>query len=362
MTGRLRRTVALVTWLQASAVVSPLVSPALAADPEKARELFQQGSVFFDTGQFAKAIEVWQRGYEEKQDPGFLYNMAQAYRLSGDARKAVFFYKSFLRNSPKTNQRQEVEEKIATLQKQIAAEDRAAAAGPVAPVAPPPVPAASEATDSTGVGLPPQAAPVMGLEAPPPAAAVVPPPDPGPLVREPAGDVDPFDLGLAAGASVWLSGPAGSTRTGFAVGGRVGYTFREADRDARVHFRLGGHAQFGSLHDTAATDTFTDLLLEPSVGVGLVRQRLFLNGSVGVGLLVLGGLTTTSAFLSQAFIYKVTGSQALFEVRPGLSLTYRLFPAVELTAGGALAVNPRKENFQAMLMRLELFGGAALRF
>jgi hypothetical protein len=190
----------------------------------------------------------------------------------------------------------------------------------------------------------------------------VPPPDPGPLVREQPGEADPFDLGLAAGASVWLSGPAGGTRTGFAVGGRVGYTFREADRDARVHFRVGGHAQFGSLHDTAATDTFVDLLLDPGVGVGLVRERLFLNGGVGAGLLALGGLTTTSAFLSQDWIYKVTGSQALFEVRPTLSLTYRLFPAVELTAGGALAINPRKDNFHATLMRLELFGGAALRF
>src|SRR5438105_3447673 len=135
MTWRHRRprvaAAALVMWLQASL--------ALAGDAEKARELFQQGSVFFDTGQFAKAIEVWQRGYEEKQDPGFLYNMAQAYRLSGDARKAVFFYKSFLRNSPKTNQRQEVEEKIAALQKQIAAEDRAAP-----PVASPAVPAATD--------------------------------------------------------------------------------------------------------------------------------------------------------------------------------------------------------------------------
>src|SRR6185369_12288582 len=130
-----------------------------------------------------------------------------------------------LRNSPKTNQRQEVEEKIAALQKQIAAEERAAP-----PVAPPPVPVAPPATDSTGAEAPTSPAPVTGLEAPPPASVVAPPADPGPLVREPATDADPFDLGLAAGASVWLSGPAGGTRTGFAASGRVGYTFREADR------------------------------------------------------------------------------------------------------------------------------------
>jgi hypothetical protein len=338
-----------------------LQAPAVwAGDPEKARELFQQGSVYFDSGQFGKAIEVWQRGYEEKQDPGFLYNMAQAYRLSGDPRKAVFFYKSFLRNSPKTSQRQEVEEKLATLQKQIAAEDRAAAerpGPPAAPVAPETPPVVIAPTDATGGVSPPP--PATGLELPPPP---LPPADPGPLVREAARDVDPFDLGVAAGASVWLSGPADGSRTSFAVAGRVGYTFGEADRDARVHFRLGAHVQFASLRDTAATDSFTDLLLEPSVRVGLVRERLFLNGGVGAGLLVLGGLTSSSLFLSQDWIYKVSGSQALFEVRPALSLTYRLFPAVELTAGGALAINPRKENFHAALARLELSGGAALRF
>lgn len=351
------------TWVRVAASGAVLMvwlhSPAAwAGDPEKARELFQQGSVFFDTGQFAKAIEVWQRGYEEKQDPGFLYNMAQAYRLSGDPRKAVFFYKSFLRNSPKTNQREEVEEKLATLQKQIAAEDRAAAERPAPPqVAPPPAPAATASAGGVPASPPP-----AGLEPPPSTPASVPPPDPGPLVREAAREVDAFDLGVAAGASVWLSGPAGGTRTSFAVAGRGGYTFGEADRDARVHFRLGVHVQFASLRDTAATDTFTDLLLEPSVRIGLLPERLFLHGSVGAGLMVLGGLTSSSLFLTQDWIYKVTGSQSLFEVRPGLSLTYRLFPAVELTAGGAVAISPRKENFHAALVRLELFGGAALRF
>ena len=88
-------------------------------DAEKARQLFQQGSKYYDLGQFDKAIEAWQHGYDQKPDPGFLYNIAQAYRQKQDAAKAIFFYKGYLRNSPKAHNRAEVEQKIAALQKQL---------------------------------------------------------------------------------------------------------------------------------------------------------------------------------------------------------------------------------------------------
>src|SRR4051812_36302573 len=97
-----------------------------AGDAAKARELFRQGSVFFDSGQFGKAIEAWQHAYEEKQDPGLLYNIGQAYRLAGDPRKALFFYRSFLRKTPQSaHERADAEQKVGILQDQIAAEDQA---------------------------------------------------------------------------------------------------------------------------------------------------------------------------------------------------------------------------------------------
>src|SRR5215813_8595229 len=101
----------------AVAVIS--AAPARAQDAEKARQLFQQGSKYYDLGQFDKAIEAWQQGYDQKPDPGFLYNIAQAYRQKQDPAKAIFFYKGYLRNSPKAHNRTEVEQKIAQLQKQL---------------------------------------------------------------------------------------------------------------------------------------------------------------------------------------------------------------------------------------------------
>ena len=100
-------------------ILTLTASPARAdGDAEKARQLFNQGSKYYDLGQFDKAIEAWQQGYDQKPDPGFLYNIAQAYRQKQDAQRAIFFYKGYLRNSPKAHNRAEVEQKIAALQKQ----------------------------------------------------------------------------------------------------------------------------------------------------------------------------------------------------------------------------------------------------
>src|SRR4051812_29388433 len=104
--------------LVVAALIAFAAAPAQAQDAEKARQLFQQGSKYYDLGQFDKAIEAWQQGYDQKPDPGFLYNIAQAYRQKQDAAKAIFFYKGYLRNSPKAHNRAEVDQKIAALQKQ----------------------------------------------------------------------------------------------------------------------------------------------------------------------------------------------------------------------------------------------------
>src|SRR5262245_43807537 len=66
---------------------------------EKARELFEQGKTSYNLGDFDKAIEQWKAGYELKADPIFLFNVAQAYRQKGDLPKAVFFYKTYLREA-----------------------------------------------------------------------------------------------------------------------------------------------------------------------------------------------------------------------------------------------------------------------
>src|SRR5690242_463268 len=94
-----------------------LASAARAEDNlARARELFRQGKTDFDLGQFDQAIAAWQEAYQYKREPLFLYNIAQAYRQSGNTQRALFFYKRYLLTAPHAPNRADVQEKIALLQ------------------------------------------------------------------------------------------------------------------------------------------------------------------------------------------------------------------------------------------------------
>jgi hypothetical protein len=127
-----------------AALALSLAGPAQAGDgaTEQARAHYETGTQQYDLGHWDEAIREYEKAYELRPDPSFLYNLAQANRRKGDLKRAMDLYKNYLGKLPKGPQRADVEEKIAALQKQI--DD--AAAKPVAPVpepaptAPPPLP------------------------------------------------------------------------------------------------------------------------------------------------------------------------------------------------------------------------------
>ncbi|HKA91616.1 MAG TPA: hypothetical protein VKE22_28330 [Haliangiales bacterium] len=106
----------------------------------EARRAFEAGKKAYTLSDFDKAIELWKEAYELKDDPIFLYNIAQAFRQKGDGGKAIFYYKGYLRELPDAKNRGEVEEKVADLQKQIDEAEKAAQPAPPAEPAPPPAP------------------------------------------------------------------------------------------------------------------------------------------------------------------------------------------------------------------------------
>jgi hypothetical protein len=96
-----------------------------------------------------------------------LYNIAQAYRLNDQPGEALRFYRRYLQRAPNARNREDVERKIAELEKSVEDKRKAAAA-----VAPPPVTAP---------------APVAPAPAPTPPVAVSPPPAPTPPANEASG-------------------------------------------------------------------------------------------------------------------------------------------------------------------------------
>src|SRR6478672_10614234 len=85
-----------------------------------AKEHFQRGTSYYDLGRYADAIKEFEAAYELKNDPAFLYNLAQSYRLAGDADQALHFYRTYLRYVPKPANRAEIDERIKALELQLA--------------------------------------------------------------------------------------------------------------------------------------------------------------------------------------------------------------------------------------------------
>jgi hypothetical protein len=101
-------------------------TPAWAQDADRATALAKQhnqrAKVLFNTERFAEAAAEYLKAYEAKPAPGFLFNLAQCHKRIGGAEavsRAIFYYRSFLKNDPVTPMRQDVEAEIAKLEAQL---------------------------------------------------------------------------------------------------------------------------------------------------------------------------------------------------------------------------------------------------
>ncbi len=360
----------------------PFASSARADDPQRAKELYQEGTRFFDLGQFDKAIDAFQSGYREKPDPIFLYNIAQAYRLAGDANKALFFYKGYLRNSPKAHNRADVEQKIQALQKQVGESGQGGAPAPH-PTSPP-SPTSTPGTDSMRA---PAAAPPPA--APPPVAATPAPPPPSPPTPEPAttaspsdtpgpdtmggpptlaasaaprviDEAHPVDLGVGVGIDSWSSGVQGKANASLALVVSGGYTFGN-DPTAALHFRIGGSLGYTFLKESTYRDTFLSVLVVPTI-LFRATNRLAISVEAGIGIVGISGMQPNSVLLDPKLTLKLSGTQSLLEVRPAVAAQYQLTQGVAGFVAFAIDYSPKGNHFYQPISRTELMAGLLLRF
>jgi Tetratricopeptide repeat len=162
-------------------VVSPLLvraqpAPANAADPRaaEAKQRYENGMAHFNLEEWDAAIDEWKSGYRAKPVAQFLYNIAQAYRLSKHYDEALSFYQRYLRADPKAPNRVEVEGHIAKLTSLLAQEKKTQNAPPTATLAVKP-----KGSEGTPVTENPNASPA-------PEVAQVTQPSPAPSTPPPA--------------------------------------------------------------------------------------------------------------------------------------------------------------------------------
>jgi len=145
-------------------LVALLVARAAYADPDphadpdpttaQAESHFAAGTQHYNLGEWDAAIASFKQAYALMPDPLFLFDIAQAYRLSGNCREAQSFYRTYLRNDPTGAQRAKAEKLLVDLDPCPAAPERAE----IAAAAPPPprftgTHVAAIATASAGVLL-----------------------------------------------------------------------------------------------------------------------------------------------------------------------------------------------------------------
>lgn len=137
-----------------------------AEDARVAREHTRRGTAAYNLGHFGEAAREYEQAYRLVQDPVLLYNLAQSYRLGGDAPRALLAYKAFLRTAPAdAPNREQAGRRIQELELKLAAPapgavvpDEAPAKPVAAPPPPPPPPSPSPAPGAdAGTAAPPRA-------------------------------------------------------------------------------------------------------------------------------------------------------------------------------------------------------------
>jgi tetratricopeptide (TPR) repeat protein len=122
---------------------------------------YSQGMKQYTLGHFPEAIEEFEKAYDLKPEPIFLYNIAQSHRQNKNPERALFFYRRYLEAEPQAKNRAEIEKRMQEMQALLAEEKERAATPPISPppVAPTPPPAPVVVTPSPVQPPPPVAPP-----------------------------------------------------------------------------------------------------------------------------------------------------------------------------------------------------------
>ncbi len=107
----------------------PAVAPLLAQqspskqDIEAAKAAYAKGAEAYEKDQFDQAVLAFKQSYRLSKNPLLLYNIGNALELSGDRKLALFYYKKFLADTPKSSSNRALaKERAKTLSRELATE------------------------------------------------------------------------------------------------------------------------------------------------------------------------------------------------------------------------------------------------
>jgi tetratricopeptide (TPR) repeat protein len=91
---------------------------AFAEDPatKAAKRHFDRGEKLFALGRFDDALDEYQKAFDAKPIPDFLFNIGQCYRNLGDYDQAIFSFKKYLKLEPDAPDKEKVDKLISDLE------------------------------------------------------------------------------------------------------------------------------------------------------------------------------------------------------------------------------------------------------
>jgi tetratricopeptide (TPR) repeat protein len=97
-----------------------VAAPAHAQSMKKgAKVYFERGATEYNLGHFTEAITQFEKAYEIDPAPILLFNIGQCHRQTGNKERALFFYRRYLEQNPKAENRNDVENRMAELERSI---------------------------------------------------------------------------------------------------------------------------------------------------------------------------------------------------------------------------------------------------
>ncbi len=125
-------------------VVTPRVAHADDPATRAAKRHFDRGEKLFALGKFDDALDEYQKAFDAKPIPDFLFNIGQCYRNLGDYQQAIFSFKKYLKLEPDAPDKDKVEKLIDDLEeKQERGEGQRLVGKKEPPPPPPPAPAST---------------------------------------------------------------------------------------------------------------------------------------------------------------------------------------------------------------------------
>jgi tetratricopeptide (TPR) repeat protein len=100
-------------------LVVALAAHSAAADDaatRTAKHHFERGEKLYALTRFSEALDEYQKAFDARPIPDFLFNIGQCYRNLGDYDSAIFSYRKYLTLAPDAPNRAQVEQLITELQ------------------------------------------------------------------------------------------------------------------------------------------------------------------------------------------------------------------------------------------------------